>query len=212
VIRIVRGAQPKVLARNGAKWKAALLHFNAAGAPAAERRRAENRYRQREVKESLAAMFHDKCAYCESKITHVDYGAIEHYRPKARFPEKTFDWDNLLLACNVCNGPEFKGDRFPDVAEGGPIANPCDDEPGDHLAFVFDPIAGLATVVPKTRRGELTIETLGLNRATLRTYRSSQVKKAAFLARRAPGDPEAQALLYEVRSAAFEYAAFARAL
>jgi hypothetical protein len=89
---------------------------------------------------------------------------------------------------------------------------PCDEEPGDHLDFVFDSIAGLATVVPKTRRGEVTIETLGLNRAALRTYRSSQVKKAAFLARRAPGDPEAQALLSEVRSDASEYAAFARTL
>ncbi|MEM7233576.1 MAG: hypothetical protein AAF517_15480 [Planctomycetota bacterium] len=67
------------------------------------------------VKHSLLAMFHGKCAYCESKIEVVTWGDIEHYRPKGEIVLNdgtsikpgywwlASDWDNLLLACNRCN-------------------------------------------------------------------------------------------------------------
>ena len=40
-----------------------------------------------------------RCAYCEGPIFHE--GHIEHFRRKnpRYFPELTFDWDNLFLAC-----------------------------------------------------------------------------------------------------------------
>lgn len=40
-----------------------------------------------------------RCAYCEGAIFHE--GHIEHFRRKnsAHFPELTFDWNNLFLAC-----------------------------------------------------------------------------------------------------------------
>jgi hypothetical protein len=35
------------------------------------------------VKKALRKAQHDKCAFCESKIAHVAYGDVEHFRPKA---------------------------------------------------------------------------------------------------------------------------------
>lgn len=39
------------------------------------------------------------CSYCEQN----EAGDIEHIHPKSFFPEKTFEWENYLLACKQCN-------------------------------------------------------------------------------------------------------------
>jgi uncharacterized protein (TIGR02646 family) len=173
------------------------------------------RYQHAEIKKALVDMFQGKCAYCESKILHIDYGDIEHYRPKrgprAR-PDLTFDWDNLLLACQVCNGAEHKGDRFPEREEGGPILDPCRDDPAEHLEFRYDDRARLASVYGKTRRGETTERLLGLNRPHLRVHRSAFVQKLLFIALQAGRDLEAAALFDESRRPGSEYSAFAKAL
>ncbi|OIQ22182.1 MAG: hypothetical protein BM557_02060 [Flavobacterium sp. MedPE-SWcel] len=70
-------------------------------------------YRDRSIKEALIELFLDKCAYCESKVSHVYSGDIEHFRPKGKIAEATnpkpgyywlaSDWDNLLFSCRNCN-------------------------------------------------------------------------------------------------------------
>jgi uncharacterized protein (TIGR02646 family) len=173
------------------------------------------KYRHPQIKQQLLCMFHGKCAYCESRITHVDYGHIEHFVPKAENhgrPDLTFEWSNLFLACGVCNGAEHKGAHFPGPEEGGPLVNPCDDEPEEHFRFVFDRKTRLASVDGITRRGKRTAQLLGLNRPELRAYRSSQIRKVAVIAILAKSNPEAAALLHEARQDAGEYAAFVRAL
>jgi uncharacterized protein (TIGR02646 family) len=221
MIRYDRPPQPAVLQRLGDTWTQALLKARRAyerskGAARTKTGKAvllaEEKYRHREVKAALVALFHGKCAFCESKITHVDYGHIEHYRPKSRFPEETFAWDNLLLACGVCNGAEHKGDRFPGPEEGGPLLNPCGDDPDKHLRFKFDPAARLASVYGKTKRGRTTEQVLGLNRLALREHRSKEVAKLAVLAQLAGADATARELFAEAQKDDAPYAAFARAL
>ncbi|MEW5818376.1 MAG: retron system putative HNH endonuclease, partial [Spirochaetota bacterium] len=168
MIKILRSEEPDVLKNNARKWRDELIEAKTEK----EKKRAEKRYNHRQVKNSLEAMFHSKCAYCESKITHVDYGEIEHFRPKSLFPEETFNWNNLFLSCGICNGAQHKGDKFPGADQGGPLVNPCDDEPVEHLKFVFDQQTGLASVYGVTDRGSLTEEIFGLNRVELRKYRS----------------------------------------
>jgi len=70
----------------------------------------------KELKELfLNDVFHQKCAYCEGKISaHVTLD-VEHYRPKKQLTEKrtpvnhcgyfwlAYEWYNLLLACRNCN-------------------------------------------------------------------------------------------------------------
>ena len=72
-------------------------------------------YKLNQVKSALKKLFHNKCAYCESKTDHVASMDIEHYRPKSgvvgsdgRYHETHYywlanNWDNLLIACQNCN-------------------------------------------------------------------------------------------------------------
>ncbi len=208
MIKIDRSPKPTILDRHQISWTREFL-----GASTGARKcRAEKKYRHREIKGALVAMFHGKCAYCESKISHIDYGHIEHFRPKSRYPELTFEWTNLLLSCPICNGPEYKGNRFPEEAAGGPLINPCDDTPDEHLEFVFDPVAMLTTVIGKTPRGEITEKLLGLNRHDLRAYRTRIIVRLFVLASYAETDPAADALLAEACHNDSEYAAFVRSL
>ena len=208
MIPVNRGRAPNVLIRNRKKWLEKLV---GATTPK-ERKRALSRYQHDDVKNALVAAFHGKCAYCESQIRHIDYGHIEHFRPKSKYPKKTFSWSNLLLACGVCNGAEYKGEKFPNKADGGPLVNPCTEDPAMHFSFDYDPDAQLANVHGKTKRGLLTETLLGLNRKDLRSYRSQQIKKLWFIAQRAPRDPEARRLLDEAASASQSYSAFAAML
>jgi hypothetical protein len=67
------------------------------GNPNATKQRIENiqnKYRHDQVKDALVTMFYGKCAYCESKITVVTYGAIEHFRPESTYVK-------LMIFCHV---------------------------------------------------------------------------------------------------------------
>lgn len=62
----------------------------------------------RPVRDTLRAMCTDAepCCYCGDSV-----GAnVDHIRPKFLYPDQTFVWTNLLLACSRCN--TVKGDRF----------------------------------------------------------------------------------------------------
>lgn len=61
-------------------------------------------YADKTVRKTLKAMLHGKCAYCESRITTIYSGDIEHFRPKGGgYYWLAADWDNLLFACPFCN-------------------------------------------------------------------------------------------------------------
>lgn len=77
---------------------------------------------------------HERCMYClDSHGTD-----IEHFWPKAPYPERLFLWPNLLLCCAECG--RLKGDRFP-LAAGQPLlVDPTAEEPWLHLDF--DPTTG----------------------------------------------------------------------
>ena len=208
MIAVTRALKPAILKQKEQGWLAALRRV----VTKTEKENAADRYQHPEIKAALKAMFHSKCAYCESYIEHVSDSHIEHYRPKSKFPDLTFDWENLLLSCGKCNSTKYKGDRFPETSAGGPYINPCTDLPGDHFQFVYDVKAKLASVYGKTERGETTETGLGLNRPDLRTYRSKRLAMLLCLAQYAQTDPEAQHLLDEAKQDDAEYAAFARLL
>ncbi len=167
MIRVQRSNPPPHLTRWAEKWTTELLNAieqykNGYSGPPPDS--LWNKYNKDYVKQALRQMFHDKCAYCESKITHVDYPHIEHYRPKRQCPHLTFQWENLLLACGICNGTAYKGDRFPvqDDDDNKPLLlNPCDDDPNQHICFEQ------ARLVPLTDRGRKSEELLRLNRDAL---------------------------------------------
>ncbi len=75
------------------------------------------RFKQKDIKESLSKIYRQKCAFCEQKITKcIDNNleecssTVEHYRPKSQYYWLAFSWDNLLWCCNGCN--QKKGNSF----------------------------------------------------------------------------------------------------
>lgn len=150
------------------------------------------------VKAVLLAAQHDKCAFCEWKITPGEYGDVEHFRPKGGVQQArgapleypgyywlAYDWDNLLLACSKCNS-RHKGKLFPllnpkqrcrnrraKLSREQPLfINPAAEDPSPFIEFAGE------TVVAKRGhpRGQATIDELGLNRTELVEHRLTKLR------------------------------------
>lgn len=99
----------------------------------------------------------ERCMYCnDSRGTDV-----EHYWPKAPYPEKAFLWENMLLACTGCN--RKKADRLPLDSQGQALLiDPSVDDPWEFLDFI--PETGEVTARWRTDidgfdpRGEATVD------------------------------------------------------
>jgi hypothetical protein len=147
------------------------------------------------VKETLFAMQHRKCCYCEKLEEQAKYRDVEHYRPKALYWWLAWTWENLLFACMDCNR-EHKRDRFPLspgdtplLAEQAPpggerplILDPSDRsvDPTCEIEFRRERILGRERWVPRglTARGRNTIELCGLDRPNLLDLYSDHVAHA----------------------------------
>ncbi|NDZ15545.1 hypothetical protein [Variovorax sp. WS11] len=68
-------------------------------------------YKAKDVQETLAQLFHNKCAYCESSYGATQPVDVEHYRPKGAVKGEAHagywwlasNWNNLLPSCIHCN-------------------------------------------------------------------------------------------------------------
>ena len=91
-----------------------------------------SRYSEAEVKDALEALFHGKCAYCESNFRHIAPEDIEHWRPKGAviladgteqkpgYYWLAATWSNLLPSCIDCNRRRRQEDvRDPANAQSG---------------------------------------------------------------------------------------------
>jgi len=183
MISVERTAIPAVLQQHGNEWLTSLKsaideltqiqknpHASQEEIRRAKQRiqKAQGRYAHRQVKDSLVIMFRGKCAYCESPIRVVSYGHIEHFYPKSKpeYIDRTFDWNNLLLSCEICNNAGHKGTSFPLDSSGDPLLiDPTDGvtDPTEHLKFVWDPDLRLATVHGIDQRGQKVEHVFDLN-------------------------------------------------
>lgn len=143
-------------------------------------------YAHPSVKKALRDAQHQKCAYCET-LNPTSHDVVEHFRPKNGWRQKrtgllrkpayfwlSYDWENLLFACDQCNDAGHKQNLFPlanpscraditspDVSGERPLlVNPYAVDPALHLEWNRD--------VPRPRKrsriGRVTIETFGLDR------------------------------------------------
>lgn len=131
-----------------------------------------NGYNHPDVKALLKQETSDKCAYCESKVPHVDYGDIEHMLSKLHRPDLRFDYQNLTYSCTVCNN---KKRDYHD--EQNPLINPYVDVPEDHLAAYGPMVMRLAT----SDRGLITQRRLDLNRGELVERRKERLEQIGIL-------------------------------
>jgi uncharacterized protein (TIGR02646 family) len=75
-------------------------------------------YKDKKLVELLVKIFHEKCAYCESRFPATSNEDIEHFRPKGRIDAQGkklvpgyywlgADWNNLLVSCSLCNRRQY---------------------------------------------------------------------------------------------------------
>jgi uncharacterized protein (TIGR02646 family) len=114
-------------------------------------------YKNKENKEALKDSSYGKCMYCESAISHIDYGDVEHIKPKSLFPAEKYNWDNLGYACPKCNRECKKEIYDPN------IINPYDTDPVNYLYF----IGGILRAKNSNNKGRITITIIQLNRPDL---------------------------------------------
>jgi hypothetical protein len=197
-------------------------------------------YGSKSVKNALIKAQHDKCFLCESKITHISYGDVEHFRPKGGSRQSVdekdmkvpgyywlaYIWENLFLACQICN-QRFKKNLFPlenpkdraishenDLSKEKPVfINPETENPENFISFRGE----IPFAVDGNIRGKITIEATGINRDELNEMRLATLKKLKMIYELANGNPqipesiEAMNYLQECQSDFHEYAAAIRA-
>jgi len=165
MIKLTKTEKPKVLEKNAAEWTGVVLGKLARGEKLTSTDDA--RYRHVEVKTALIAETNGKCAYCESKLMHIHHGDVEHIAPKSLDPAKRYEWNNLTLACEICN--QNKSNRDPNLEH---IIDPYAIEPSDHLTFLGSFIFPLGT-----NHGRNSEALLDLNRAALLERRKSRLEQ-----------------------------------
>jgi 5-methylcytosine-specific restriction endonuclease McrA len=156
MIRLTKAAIPPVLQQNTVAWTQILRDHAAAGTHPTDPEKT--RYRHADIKMALVAETSGKCAYCESKLRHIAYGDVEHIVPKSVDLEKTFQWTNLTLACDVCN--TNKAAHFGNHED---LVDPYLVEPNLHLNF----IGAIVFAKPGSHPGIATESTIKLNRIDL---------------------------------------------
>ncbi|WP_103018888.1 hypothetical protein [Salinibacter altiplanensis] len=166
-------------------------------------------YGHESVKSALIEAQHRKCSFCESKVTHVAYGDVEHFRPKSGHRQHSeealrrpgyywlaYEWTNLFLCCPLCNR-RHKNNLFPlrnpedraqshrdEIEDEEPVfLHPGREDPEAHIGFR----KAVAFAKDGSTRGRRTIEALRLNREALmevrRDYLATAFKEIRVLLR-----------------------------
>ena len=97
----------------------------------------------------------------------VGYSHIEHLKPKEKFPELEFVWDNLGFACQRCN--TNKGQKYDETLE---FIDPYKENPEEHIGFLGYYIFSKRG----SERGTYTIKGIGLDRIDLNERRKERIE------------------------------------
>ncbi|AMW99771.1 AAA family ATPase [Rummeliibacillus stabekisii] len=130
--------------------------------------------------------FNNKCVFCESPLLDMNL-MVGYYRPvegalniiNGEFSQQHYhwlnkEWSNTLILCFECN--RAKSNRFPLIGEFCSeyandyelnkekrlLINPSRDYPEKHFLYNKEGV-----IIPKTKKGEVTINVLNLNRYSL---------------------------------------------
>lgn len=144
MIPVPRLQEPRILQEKSAAWTADFL--------ASDKKRPDgSKYAHREIKQTLRSMSHDKCFYCEAREGKL---SVDHHIEVSERRDLAFEWSNLYLACDECQGKE-PNTSIP-VAD---CLDPCEPgvEPEAHISFVAE------RAKAQTDRGDRTIRKYRLN-------------------------------------------------
>ncbi len=138
------------------------------------------------VREALLLCQEGHCAYCERRINDQECH-IDHVRPKASFPEATFDFANMVVSCNRPHhcGHKKHSQTIPLVP--GPDVNRAFELRSDgRLAPASNP-GGASSADAKE-----TLDTLGLNAPALAWDRAKYLGVLHSLLDNDPNPPIAE--------------------
>lgn len=166
ITRLINSAGRTYLAPRDARYRALLASGNAVPVSLA------NSYRDKPVKTDLLVEVSSKCAYCESKITHVYWGDVEHIVPRKAQPALALTYDNLAISCAQCNNGKL--DYYDHAL---PVINPYVDDPADFLLAV----GPVLFPIPGNDRGRVTTSKLKLNRPELIERRLERIQRIMTL-------------------------------
>lgn len=157
MIKLNKLDKPEILSSHEEEWKERYLTLLKSGNPIPHS--LKHKYGDKDIKDIIKQETNNKCAYCESIVSHVCPGDIEHILPKKHRPDLIFEWTNLTLACEECNRTR-KSDYYNPIE---PLINPYIDDPSNHLLAVGPYIFHK----PGDKKGELTEKILEFNRVEL---------------------------------------------
>ncbi len=205
-------AVPEILNKKGKDAAAALIDRYNKGERAFKSEDFDsNIYGHVDVKAALIAIQDDKCCFCESKIRHISFGDVEHFRPKAGWIQANeplnkpgyywlaYDWSNLFLSCQICN-QLYKKNYFPltdittratshnsNIALETPVfINPSNENPEEFIHFNEE----IPVAIDNNLRGVETIQKLGLDRAILNEDRRTKLAVVRDIYELAKGYPD----------------------
>lgn len=173
MIKLSKLDEPDILKANAQKWTQEYLQLIANGQTIPDA--VKKRYSSPEIKMKLLQETNEKCAYCESKFTHICPGDIEHILPKNKdaHPELFVTWSNLTMSCESCNRSGKKTYNN----DNEPLLNPYTDEIDKEIFCAGPMIFSQAG----SRKGKISIDVLKLNRVELLERRIESLKKIDLL-------------------------------
>lgn len=161
--RVVRNAPPESLVRKNQEWTTLLR----ANKDLQEDWDSFDRNTKEDIKVALKEMYQGCCCYCEGKVEPTSYLHIEHFKPKSRFKNLCYDYNNLHYCCERCN--ITKGTKY-----STKMFSPTTHNPEQFIEYIGETASGKDA----TGRGTYMIEVLKLNeRRDLRNERAKILRE-----------------------------------
>lgn len=140
---IHRSPCPDILAQNKAHWTISWVahyrwRYGVSIEPEQPKKPSDNHWLHDNIRLLLIQDFHNNCGYCgevlptpQGKV--ASKGDVDHFLPKAIYPEHVYQWENYIWSCKPCNQlkKEFYSINFP-------LLHPCNTEDCSKLLFIED--------------------------------------------------------------------------
>ena len=148
-----------------------------------------NDHRWTQFIEDLRKVFSELCGYCERRPR----GQVDHFKPKSKFPELVYEWDNWIFSCAECNSS--KQAKWPKWGYVDPCARSRQARPetyfeSDLLTGQILPQSGLSQ--RRSRKAWQTIYDLNLNGPHHLKNRIGRIELLTLLVLSASSDDEFQ--------------------
>ena len=158
----------------------------------------QNKPVNQHLKQPLKDLTKNHCSFCDGfPMGKMSRNTIEHFRPKSKYPELSYCWTNLFIACDIC---QEKNDNFDKL-----LLKPDALDYEFSKYFIFDFLNGEIKPNPKTskiaqERAKITIDIYGLNNDDKPIFRKEEYEdnEADFLNNQLNIDKVSYRFMYKI--------------